>query len=756
MEEMSGNQQEAYIEMSVKILYTVDNESNSFLTRSKQDLPVRVEMVPSNSSPSKCAFRIGVVEVVHVLNEVYKSSPELFPPDGSGGSMMTNSDYNVYFKDVVEADEPFVSLGLLSRLRSGGGGGGAETEGGGGGTNGGMDDGSNGTGDRVEDVPLVIGRICTNFTSLLTRSSSAASAKARKTPEETLEVKMRFSKVITRSNSRRSSISKPYPAKRINSNMAVVGSNTTMSKKMTAGTPAGVACATGKYRKRDTNPMPAPKAFRTQSLPIWDHPKASGIRGGTIAHKIYMADRNKEQLSNQQFLQQSGVIQDRKPTYQVTSLQHDTTVSKFKVDDSISKRFDFMNKPKSKKGLQSKSISVQASSSSGASANGSLSSSKKTTSKATIKAQTSRRNSESTNVTIDGNSTVVGSSSLTVLNSKLDHASKEFRILSGESNLQDYLSQQQSKGNELFELEAQNDSPSINQNNKENVPPATGSLTSHQLLTSDLDAFFNLDLENMKHSEDEWFQGLFATPRDVNTCNTIPIEDENENDNEREHELVQAEIVQHETSGGTAGSSAIRKTAAAAVLANESISDTDRTSPIDTLSMPLLDLEPRFNQPSKFVSCADQLKRLPLLIKGKNNIQGNNTPADEDIGDEGIEDISSMEVSGAALRVPETTPGTNPATAADTVPNSTAACGSKRSSSDDVTSDYDDDEENLESMKKRRTMPSSPTSMFLSYKEDSAKEVYDDPPDTSYVAADEFAMVKIPNNHNSTPSTYRI
>lgn len=90
--------------------------------------------------------------------------------------------------------------------------------------------------------------------------------------------------------------------------------------------------------------------------------------------------------------------------------------------------------------------------------------------------------------------------------------------------------------------------------NKENIPPTDTNI-------EDL-------LLELGTSNEDWFQGLFQspvkkTPNDINTCNTNPI-------------------------------------------------DVDRTSPIDTLSMPLVDLEPNSDGPMQ-ITTGEQLKRLSLL-----------------------------------------------------------------------------------------------------------------------------------------------
>ncbi|AMD21401.1 HER122Wp [Eremothecium sinecaudum] len=676
--------QEGLSQMTLKILYTVDNEPNYFLARSKMLLPVSVESVPSNSSHLKSPLRIGVIELSHVLNVVYKSSPELFPFDNSTLDTTRDCDYNVYFKDVVEADEPFVSLGLLSKLRNNAY---LEQEQ--------LLDGKN----QAEDTPLVIGRVCTNFASLLTMSGNGNPSR-----HETLEVKMKFSNVNSSTSTRKSSFSKAQPAKRMNSYAGFIPASGVTKP---APIPTAANGAITKSKKREMNQMPAPKAFRTQSLPIWENPKYGGIRGGTIAHKIYMADRSKESSSCQQFLPQSGIGQERRPTYQVTSLQSDSTVTRFHIDDSVSKRFEFMNKPKAKKPSSYQQKPPNNISSFG------YPQAKKHTYK--HKPVSAARNS------------IERPNSSSASNSKQENMSKEFNIISDEMSLQDMVHplQHQDKNDEsIFELANAQVNTSEIVSDKENVPPIADS-TPQPSLQIEMEDFFSFDLENVKHSEDEWLQGMFGTPRDVNTCNTIPIEEDNEDD--------QGSIaLTHSGETGLSASATKRQT--------DFVYDTDRTSPIDTLSMPIMDLEPSANQQARFVSCADQLKRLPLLSGGKCASTEKHTPADDELADEDDDATSPVEQVS-------TSPA-NPRSAPQISENS-----HKRTTFHDMCSDSDDDDEdNLQSIKKRKAMPSSPTSMYQPYKK-LHSSISEHPQHGSPMVSDEFTFVEVNQSLDLTSRT---
>lgn len=462
--------------MTVKVLYTLDNDPSSFLSRSSVVVPVSVEQIP-NPNNVNTSLKIGAIEVEKVLQQVCQSSPELFPAfDGQPvlDKSLQSVDFNVYVKDICEEDEPFVSLGLLSKLRHG---------------------------DNSEQN-YMIGRVCTNFASMLQRSTSQMNSFKGPASKDTLEIKIRFSKVMTRANSRRSSIGASNQPSGMATNAAtpftssvpspvvyakasrIPSMNATRRPSVTSSNQPGIT--THNKKKRDTNSMPAPKAVRTQSLPIWNNP---GIPRNSIAHKIYMADRSKEQ--NQTPL---DCKQEKKLTYQISSLQQDNSVSKFKVDDSISKRFDFMKKKSStgKKGSTSGNASV---------------------------------NSKNSTSTTGG-----------------PHSKKQKKVQTGNSHHE--------PNDENIEMELR--TPEIF--NKENIPPVESNI--EELL---------LDLGS---SNEDWFQGLFQspakkTPNDINTFNTIPI-------------------------------------------------DVDRTSPIDTLSMPLVDLEPNSDGPIQ-VTTGEQLKKLSLL-----------------------------------------------------------------------------------------------------------------------------------------------
>lgn len=595
------------IKMPLKVLYTIDNESNSFLTRAKTLLPVRVQVVPSPVSTGN-GLRIGIIDSGYVLEQIYQSSPELFQ---NYNNIHSKLDYNVYFKDICELNEPFVSFGLLSELRVRQINNRRNED----------DEESN-----EEDLSFVIGRICTNFASLLKRSRSDIN---KENSNEILEVKIRFSKVVTRANSNRSSISNISELSSLNKKTSP---NSVMKKPTLSNS------VKSSISKRETNPMPAVKAFRTQSLPIWNNGKAFILPRNSIAHKIYMADRNKEQL------QLPSTPKDKRPMYQITSLQNDSSITKFKVDDDVSKRFDFMKKNKGKKIITSTSLTKK------------------------IQKKNLKHN----------NTTSILPSNLLPIQLSIPKYSNP--------SLQEILSPNNIENKDLLELNITG--------NKENVPPQLPSECSSSDTTPNLDELFQIDftkdlITQDRNISDEWFRGLFnsplkPSPKYVNTCNTLPIEEDSEDlTHKRERDGCD---IHHQFS-----------------------SDIDRTSPIDTLSMPFLELGSLPNRTMKLTSCEEQLKRMPLL---------SNRKKEEDIDEDAT---SIMQFS--------TPPGIQNEYVNKRLEN---------------VSDLDDDHI---TMKKCKTIPSSPTTMFQYINEQIDYEVNE-------TSNNEFSSFRQRiNESDSTPAT---
>ncbi|CAI6847280.1 ANL_collapsed_G0042770.mRNA.1.CDS.1 [Saccharomyces cerevisiae] len=366
----------------------------------------------------------------------------------------------------------------------------------------------------------------------------------------------------------------------------------------------------GTVGRRQTNPMPAPKAVRTQSLPIWNlkpNIANTGFPRNSIAHKIYLADRKTE--ANQQNNQHQNIA------YEINTLQNDNTIQRTKIDDSVSKRFDFMlNKRKSTKKVS--------------------------------------------------------------------------------PGIEGQKLQQKQKGRKIS-LTSEND--------KENIPPQ--SITSKEnKLEGDLD--FNAEFPMSDFSDvvfkDEmgWFSNFncnfFESPtsasasqlnqqnlkpsitlNDPNTCNTIALENE---------DVSELETAQ-----------------------NNKISlpsDVDKTSPIDSLSIPLIELT--------HSSSTTNMQRISIKEGSTLNITDSNnaTPCDNDIKGRKASVIDSDNTKPQAGLINFSTPADQPAsdnnvTASKKLTSMLETQQSKRSHEEVL-----DEEEEEEALKKQKAIPSSPCGMF--------------------------------------------
>lgn len=169
-------------ELILKVIYIIDNDLSPFLSRSLNPVSVQyVDMANKNIlnddyEDSNMIF--GYVSFFKVFDLLATSSPEMFNNH--------SNDYNVYFRDILENKEPFVSCGLLSEMNS--------------------------------DIEI-IGRVVKNFSGIVRTKGNC---------NDILEVKLKFSKVhrspvrnlmnkksplakITRNN-------KELPKKKINTN----------------------------------------------------------------------------------------------------------------------------------------------------------------------------------------------------------------------------------------------------------------------------------------------------------------------------------------------------------------------------------------------------------------------------------------------------------------------------------------------------------------------------------------------------------
>lgn len=661
--------------MALKILYTLDNgSSGTYLARSKKPQSVNVVTMPNPNSPGEgdqANFRIGAIELSPVLQEIYMNSPELLSHNVS----KSGHDYNLYYKDICEVDEPLVSLGLFShirqRLRKQTGGEVIQVD-----------------ENDYEEPYMVTGRICSNFAALLKRSysNSCGNDQEEETSRETLEVKLRFIRVVTEKTSRRPSIA----ASRLpRTPLAVQAQQHVMSRPSSVTRPSKVIrpVKSGVVR-RQVNQTPAPKAERTQSLPIWN-PKQqiannTAFPANSIAHKIYLADRKTD-----------GTQQSTQPplSYQVNALQQDNTIQKYKVDDSVSKRFDFMlNKKKEPQQEQQQGEG--------------LAGLKKST------AAKARRFNTMAAIPVpaaEPKPKIV--------------AKKPQRTESvSDENLNPITEESYVLQNLLAGGSIKKQSQQYSEDNKENQPQFSDEFDLDLLSFPDIGGKGNIEWfgdfspfqsPSLVQSNifDQSKKPSTTTPKDPNTCNTISIENVEEEDQDQQTQDEQGKLT----------------------------SDIDRTSPIDTLSMPLMELNDRSS--ARMVSCQEQLRRLPLLGKNAESHGKQSSEKEAAQEDEGVtsivlhlssscQDLSYPHDKHTALKV----------------------SNSSQASTPPLTRhfEYQDDEEDeiSEKTKRQRTMPSSPTNMF-NYQDDTSSASDTNELFSSFIQSRPAGN----NNADSTPAT---
>ncbi|KAI3403264.2 hypothetical protein KGF56_003852 [Candida oxycetoniae] len=99
--------------MQIKILYSFNNNSTTFLSRSSQLYPVQTVDVPIQSSLGETPgmITLGAFELKNCIQQLLETNSENFK--------LQSEDYAVYYKDITEQpDEPFVSNGVFSSLLS--------------------------------------------------------------------------------------------------------------------------------------------------------------------------------------------------------------------------------------------------------------------------------------------------------------------------------------------------------------------------------------------------------------------------------------------------------------------------------------------------------------------------------------------------------------------------------------------------------------------------------------------------------------
>lgn len=631
--------------MTLKILYTLDNgATGSYLARSRTPHLVKVVNIPEPnelevSDSGESMLRVGAVHISSVLEEIYQNSPEVL------SILDTNceQDYNLYYRDICEYEEPLVSLGLLSQLRKKLENKKQRTQ------LSTLEEEQEGD-DSEEDEFIVTGRVCSNLSALLRRSYSNMNKKngASSTTPETLEVKLRFTR-MTRTPVARKSFNEitqravqTVPTKtqqpRAYQHQIHVNQNKSTSTKpkpkvIKQNTQMGAPTTTtnttvNNANRRQTNPMPAPKAKRTQSLPIWNLKPGNGnsmYLKNSIAHKIYMADRQTE----------GGPVNNPSASsFQTIDEQPEPKTS---ADDSVSKRFEFMLGKKK---------------------------SSNTTNKQTKK--NSKKNTE--------NDTQVKAKGSKKSRSKSNDFKKPMLSVNHDNNLmyESLLSDNTPQSDAFIDSRNDND-------NKENIPPTNAISGDLDMINFEginlkgdmnwLNSFNPFDYQNNSGNQ-QTNKGLNSTPQDINTCNTVTIENEDDEELQGQNEF-NSNGLSHESSKTKLSTDGYVNT------------DIDKTSPIDNLSMPLLDI------------LDDKTKS-----KTKNN---SSVVLNIEVDDNDDEDEDNTNEDATSIVANNSTPMEQ---------STMSRIASMKKSISSIEEEDDDDEEQKRMTKKRRTIPSSPSMMF--------------------------------------------
>ncbi|CAL9733009.1 protein Spt21p [Monosporozyma unispora] len=750
-------------DMTLKILYTLDDGTTnrtSYLARSKKPQRVRVATIPNpnltscnnsnsnrgdgnndaddnngsnsntnnngiNNNDCGVSLKVGAVSLSTILDEIYINSPEVLENNN------IKFDYNVYYRDICEMNEPLVSLGLLSKIRSklfladkkkkdksafiDGQTPETEFE---------TSDIDEEDSDYEDDDDMVVtGRVCSNFSALLRRSYSNSHKKNSKknVSIDTLEIKLKFSRIIQSRKPIQSRPKSTHPS--INIMMAKRQNTIVIEPSPSAITPNNNATApiSSQYAipslptkpinkimkpKRQTNPKPAPKAKRTQSLPVWNmdtNTNNSRKVKGSIAHKIFMADKLNEGSSPTASIPKPQVF-----TYEINALQRDNIIQQQTVDDSVSKRFDFMNnKPL---GNSSSPLNDNVSS--------------MTTTPATISTTPVSNTTPATTVTTTSKPTKAKrTKSVRKPRAKSvakPSAGKRRRQSTTTATTTTRISLSATT-TPLSDLITQLDS------NKENIPPLMNDIAplAERMDTKPIDPIHTdqLDLNMLDFNDGamNWFDEM--TKQDNNIGNNNNINNNNNNKNTNNHatptflfengNIKFNDLIMDPKTLKFPGSNNNNKETPRDAL----VEDPDKTSPLDTLSMPLMELEEgshsakHMNDNNMEIkkhipTCKEQLKRLPILAPSQSNLsQHNNSNNNTTINlkkDDRMEEIVGSE---ATVLLHYNTSPTN-------------TLSNQNSSKTDLqkinkpSNFHSNDEIDDEEKKQNRILPSSPSMIF--------------------------------------------
>lgn len=757
-------------DMTLKILYTIvdgtsTSTNTSYLARSKKPQKVRVANIPNpnplninnqesnngnnnsnnginnnsnnnnncssndesnkfsgiNNNDCGVTLKVGAISLSTILNEIYINSPEVLENNN------IKVDYNVYYKDICEMNEPLVSLGLLSKIRSKLSvtesqrkqknipmdGQTPETEF----ENSDREEEEDDDDEDDEDDMVVTGRVCSNFSALLRRSFSNSHKKnsKRNISTDTLEVKLKFSKIIQAKQPSQTKPTVPQISNTMMMDMNISPPSTTSASISTNFMPtAGNSSA--QYAipslptkitnnkiikpKRLTNPMPAPRAKRTQSLPVWNmDPSNSSINcrkgKGSIAHKIFMADKLNEGSSP------SSNSRTQVFTYEINTLQRDNTIQKHTVDDSISKRFDFMNnKP-------------LGNSSSPLNGNPTSMNTTPTTIAATPNTNTATPATNTTAIAIANTRTTKDKRTKSVRKPRTKNttnikptATKRRRQSTNTGTTPIATTTMTTPLNDL-----------INQldSNKENIPPLNDDIAplAERMDTKPIDPIHTdqLDLNMLDFNDNamNWFDDMTKGDTKMNNGNynnhTTPTF-LFENGNIKFNDI----IIDPQATKNSSNNINNKETPKDAI-----VEDPDKTSPLDTLSMPLMELEEGSidikhhsnkggNGVKKYVpTLKEQLKRLPILAPSQSSLSQHNNSSNNNIKKiEPLEDIAGSEATVLLSY------NTSPANTLSNQNSSKIDLQKLKNHNNFQGIDEIDDEEK----KQNRILPSSPSMIF--------------------------------------------
>ncbi|CAK9441677.1 uncharacterized protein LODBEIA_P55450 [Lodderomyces beijingensis] len=246
-------------QMQIKILYSFNDNSTTFLSRSSQQFPVQTVEVPMHSSLSDEPemITLGAFEIEGCARQLLETNPENFK--------LQTEDYAIYYKDITEQpDEPFVSNGTLSSLL------------------------------KTKESCLIPGRVCQNM------SANILFGKKGNTSSLTLEIRLKLHTVEASKMPHQESLvhtgrtsTLPQPASRQPSVSSSVSRPERKRPAEYMHSSSTSASASSSSSSSSSAATAAVKATRTLSLPLSSH-----------IHSIQQADRvsapryNRESVEN--------------------------------------------------------------------------------------------------------------------------------------------------------------------------------------------------------------------------------------------------------------------------------------------------------------------------------------------------------------------------------------------------------------------------------------------------------------------------